>query len=171
MSGCCGNRSTASKHEWLVFRKVPLMSWPHSRVSNAIPSDSAPQIDSVQRIMGLPLTAGAAGSPLGKALEKVQTLTSPVSEKSATIPFTVCSVEQTSEPSAPNLLGAKVPSKCINDARSSWRPGLACHLCHTNFSVFLHQAHATPSGLEKQREKCFSPSEDTRTPALLSFIL
>lgn len=54
VSGCCGNRSTASKHEWLVFRKVPLVPWPHSRGSNAIPSDSAPQIDSAQRITGVP---------------------------------------------------------------------------------------------------------------------
>ena len=42
--------------------------------------------------------------------------------------------------------------------------------CVRHFSVFLHQAHATSSGPEKQREKCLSPSEDTRAPALLSFI-
>lgn len=69
MPGCCGNRSMASKHEWLIFRKVPLVPWPHSRVSNAVPSDSAPRIDSVQRIMGVPpLTAGAVRKVLQEKL-------------------------------------------------------------------------------------------------------
>lgn len=74
-----GDGSAASQHEWLIFRKVLFVPWPHSSVSDATPSDSATQADSVQRIKGVPptLLAGAAGSPSGKALQQVQILTGP----------------------------------------------------------------------------------------------
>ena len=170
MSGCCGNRSTASKHEWPVFRKVPLMSWPHSRVSNAIPSDSAPQIDSVQRIMRVAPHCRSCRQSFGKSSRESPNPHKPCFWKDCNHPLhsLFCGTDlRTLCTKSPGCRGSQQMSKWC----SSWSPGLTCHPCHRHFSVFLHQAHATPSGLEKQREKCFSPSQDTRTPALLSFIL
>ena len=132
----------------LFLEKSP--SCPGHTPGGAMPSPltQLPKSTRLRGSRGSPLTTGAAGSPSGKALEKVQTLTSPAPGKSAAVPFTVCSEEQTSEPSAPQLLDAQVPSKCVNDARCSWSPGLPCHLCQ----AFLRLSASGPCYIQWPRK-------------------
>lgn len=52
--------------------------------------------------------------------KSLRALAQPASRKSTTSVLTVCALEQTTEPSALNLLGPHVPSKCVSDAHSSF---------------------------------------------------